>query len=169
VTGLQRIGARLREDVGHMVGRIAERLASDPAMAAARGLTQTELEDHYVTFLSDLFLAVMAAGEGERARRQNLKDSAQIQGIIGELHGRQRRRLGWTLNQLEREYAMLHEEVQALVRRRGSDDPPACATAAGLVARLVAQARRCSRHGYQLAAAEAARSYGTRPDAEPRY
>ncbi|MFN2566476.1 MAG: hypothetical protein ABR499_15880 [Gemmatimonadaceae bacterium] len=150
---LQQIGSRLRDDIGHLVERLSVRLASDPGMAAARGLTRTELEDHLVTFLSDLFLVVMACGEGERARRQAMRDSAEIQRIIAELHGRQRRRFGWTVDQVEREYAMLHAEIQALVRRRGADDPVACVAAAGLLMRLVAQARRCSRHGYRLAAA----------------
>jgi hypothetical protein len=150
--GFQRIGARLRDDVSLLAGRVAERLAAE--LDVARALTRTELEDHLITYLGDVFLQVMAEGEGDRARRENSRDSAAIQAMIAELHGRQRRRFGWSEEQLAREYAILDEEIRALVKVRADAEPEAREVAA-MLSSLVATSLEESRRGYGLAAAEA--------------
>jgi hypothetical protein len=147
----QRIGSRLRDDVSLLAGKVAERLAAE--LDVARELTRTELEDHLITYLSDVFLLVMAEGEGGRAKSENARDSAAIQGMIAELHGRQRRRFGWTEEQLAREYAIIDDEIRALVKHRSNGDAEAQEVST-LLSRLVSEASNESRHGYRLAAAE---------------
>ena len=78
-------------------------------------MTRTELEDHIATYLSDIgqMFAILDERGGERLPL--LADGTAIQRIIAERHGAQRHRLGWTEEELRREYAALVSEVERVV------------------------------------------------------
>ena len=78
-----------------------------------------------MSFLSDLFQSLVVlenAGDLDAAAESELlSDGMKIQRLVAELHGRQRHRIGWTEHALEREYQILREEVDSLVRRHAPD------------------------------------------------
>ena len=123
--GRARIGDRLQHDLESLIVRYVDRLRSDPLIPRAQSLPSALLEDHATSFLSDLFQSLVVlenAGELDDADESELLgDGNKIQRLISELHGRQRRRLGWTEHALEREYQILREEVDSLVRRHAPD------------------------------------------------
>ncbi|MDQ3997751.1 MAG: ATP-binding protein, partial [Gemmatimonadota bacterium] len=122
VDGLEELGVYLRERVEAIVEAYVARLRSDAAVAAvARPLARPELEDHVVTFLGNLAQSLIIVGRSGGLESEALADSKEIQRVIAELHGRQRRRLGWTEAQLVRDYEILGEELEAAVRQRAGE------------------------------------------------
>jgi PAS domain S-box-containing protein len=94
------------------------RLRSDPATPSAHALSEAELEDHLATFLSDLAATFSTVDLAAGSDADLLRDGMAIQRAIAERHGAQRRRHGWSEDEVRRELAILREEVSAAIRRR---------------------------------------------------
>jgi PAS domain S-box-containing protein len=121
VPGLAEVGRIVAEDADELVQQLAERLRADPAIPGARELDRAQLEDHTSTFLLDIgkSLITLDEGGGEPAL---MRDGSDIQRLISERHGDQRRRLGWTAEAVRREFDLLRELVEAHVHQRASGD-----------------------------------------------
>ncbi len=77
----------------------------------------------------------------------------RIHASIAECHGRQRSQLGWTVERLEREWAILREELDRLVRLHSRELlEPALAEAMHIVERMIAQGAEISSRALQRAA-----------------
>ena len=102
------------------------RLRNDPATPSARRASDAELEDHLATFLSDL-AGVLQGLDGESGDRlvgeaaEAINDSTAIQRVVCNRHGAQRARLGWTEEEMRREFTILREELGAAMRRRSRE------------------------------------------------
>jgi PAS domain S-box-containing protein len=115
---LQEVRDALLVELERVLHVYVARLRSDARTPSAHVLSEAELEDHLATFLSDLAatfssLDLAAGGDGEAVR-----DGTAIQRTVSERHGSQRRRLGWSEDEIRREFQILREEVEAAVRRR---------------------------------------------------
>ena len=123
--GRARIGDRLQHDLESVIVRYVDRLRADPLISKAHALPTPLLEDHAMSFLGDLFQSLVVLENAEELdhvdESELLADGAKIQRLIADQHGRQRHRLGWTEHALEREYQILREEVDSLVRRHAPD------------------------------------------------
>ena len=118
------LGERLRQNIEQLMARYSARLRSDPLTPMAKRLLPALIEDHALSYFSDLFqtLVVLEKSEDLAGREESdlLTDGSRIQTLISELHGRQRYRLRWTEEALHREYEIIDEEVEALVRQHAS-------------------------------------------------
>jgi PAS domain S-box-containing protein len=116
VAGLGHVGRIVAEDADDLVQRLAGQLRKDPLIPGARDLDRAQLEDHISTFLLDIgkSLVTLDEGGGEPAL---MRDGSDIQSLISERHGDQRRRLGWTAEAVRREFDLLCELVEEHVRR----------------------------------------------------
>ena len=154
-----RIGERLRQKLEELIGRYVSRMRADPVIPEARSLSIAVLEDHAMSFLGDLFQSLVVVESDDDLTDEDeadlLGDGSDIQKLISDLHGRQRHKYGWTQSGLEREYQILDEEVEALVRRYVPDTagPGGVAWALGLLKRHIKRSRDASFAGYAAAAA----------------
>jgi len=98
------------------VKRFAERLRADPSIGWARDASQTELEDHVASFLTDIAQHVAILDELGADRVPLIRDGTAIQRLIAERHGVQRWRLGWSESATRQEFAILRDEVETAVR-----------------------------------------------------
>jgi hypothetical protein len=154
VHGLTELGVDLRERIGGVVDTYVARLRSDAALAAvSRLLARPELEDNIVTFLDNLAQALIIVGRGGGLESDALADGKEIQRTISELHGRQRRRLGWTERQLARDYEVVGEELEAIVQRRAEEGMGDVQAALDVVRQMLAWAGEASARAYRHAAA----------------
>ncbi|MDP9347681.1 MAG: ATP-binding protein, partial [Gemmatimonadota bacterium] len=148
---LATVGDVLRDRADAIARRVGERMREDPGTPRAREVEPVLLEDHYPTLLADIGQSlVLLAQEG--ARPTVLRDGSEIQRVISELHGAQRLRLGWTEEELRREFAILCEEVEATVEAAA---PGATfdggAEVLDLVRRLLTHAEHVSLRGLRAA------------------
>jgi len=137
-------GRALMVEAQPLVERVCERLRRDPETPLARTLTGNQLEDHIATFLTDLGKALEAVDDG--GLLPLVRDSAEIQRVISELHGLQRAKLGWSRAALHREFAIVGEEVAAVARAAAGRelDPGDDPAAPRLLALLLEEAERSS-------------------------
>ena len=119
------LGERLRHHIEQLIANYSRRLRSDPLTPKAKNLSPALIEDHAMSYFSDLFqtLVVLERSEDINGREESalLADGSHIQQLIAELHGRQRFRLGWTEEALHREYEIIDAEVESLVKRYAPD------------------------------------------------
>jgi signal transduction histidine kinase len=119
--------------------------------APASSASELELRDSAFTLLSAIAGLLAASGEhGHAAASDAIRDGGTIQRVVSELHGAQRRRLGWKEEVLERDYEALEAALAAELRRFA---PPALDVDATLelVGRVLRRAERASVRGWQAA------------------
>ena len=150
---LVEVGQRLQSSVTVLVEALVRRMREDDAtFPAARHLRQSLLEDHYGSFLADVGAQMTLVGESGGEASVLFGDGARIEQVIAELHGRQRAGLGWREDQVAREYVILEDETDAVLRTHaGADEESALEVVRALLraaattsVRAVRQARRDS-------------------------
>jgi PAS domain S-box-containing protein len=142
-------------EVGRAVVRVAEpavadlgaRLRQDPLLPHAQETDRVQLENHSTTFLVDIGLALVTLDEGG-GEPELMRDGTEIQRLIAHRHGAQRARLGWTEEDLRREFQLLREILGPLVRRQASTEGAEMDDALGVLDRLLQQAEVVSVRGF---------------------
>jgi signal transduction histidine kinase len=131
--------------LGPLVKAVVDRIRCDPAMPMAAGLRTSQVTDHITTLLADIAGSLTVIEDAGGAMSPLLADAVEIQRLVAERHGSQRARLGWTEASLRREFMIIREEVESVVRgavpaggRLGVSD------AVGIVNRFVDQAEYLS-------------------------
>jgi signal transduction histidine kinase len=150
--GLAEIGEALTAGAANIAHAWVTRLRADPAVPDA-GVSDQELEDHAITFIADVGLALRALGGTVVDPSEVLRDSRAILTVVAERHGAQRARLGWPEGVVMREFALLRETLDSAVRRAAAQPAGVelIERALGVVAQLIAQAERVSLGGLRLA------------------
>jgi signal transduction histidine kinase len=147
VRGLAEIGHLLTDHADALERAFGERLANDPDIPHAHDLNPTQIVDHLSSFISAIGKALVSLDEG-RGEPSLLSDGSEIRRIISDLHGDQRRRLGWTTAELRREYQILREETDALLRREVRDPTANIEVAMEILHRLVDLAEHFSARSF---------------------
>jgi signal transduction histidine kinase len=147
VRGLSEIGHLLIGHADALERVFAERLDTDPDVPHAHGLNPSQVTDHLSAFVTALGKALVGLDEG-RGDPSLLSDGSEIRRIISDLHGDQRRRLGWTTAELRREYQILREETDALLRREVRDPTANIEVAMEILHRLVDLAEHFSARSF---------------------
>ncbi|HEX5581435.1 MAG TPA: ATP-binding protein, partial [Gemmatimonadaceae bacterium] len=146
--GLMEASAALLRDVDALMMRYVERLRSDPATPSAHALSRADLEDHTPTLLADIAQSLAIVEESGGAPTQLMRDGSEIQRIISDRHGHQRRQVGFTEAELLRDFAILEDEIVRSVRT-GAENAPGLAEAISLLEVFIGRARDGSLAGYR--------------------
>jgi hypothetical protein len=156
MSALGEVGARLREHLEELLDAFVAHVCADPLLEPACRLSRTQLENHALTFLADVVQSLLAIDESQGVESELLRDGGAIQELIALRHGEQRHRLGWSEDQLVREYDILATELEVCARRRPADPRPGDAAdvtpAIEVLHRLLDRAREASLRGYRHAA-----------------
>lgn len=155
--GLTRLGNALLEEIESVVHAYSRKLLQRGGIKKARDLTRSELEDHAAAFLADIARALVAVEDARGGPSGVMRDGSVLRRIIAERHGAQRQRLGFTEEELRREFRILRkcvEEgiVRASERDELSGDPAGLTAARTVLNRLLDTAEEISVRGYRLAA-----------------
>jgi PAS domain S-box-containing protein len=146
---LEGVRTALLPDLERILHVYVARLRSDPATPTAHAMSEAELEDHLATFLADVAQTLGAMELTDGADAEALRAGAAIQRTVAEWHGRQRRRMGWSEEEVRREFEILQEELAATIRRRVRGEKRAeVERAVDAVGEFVEAARRVSLAGF---------------------
>ncbi|MDB4879710.1 MAG: sensor protein [Gemmatimonadetes bacterium] len=131
-------GEMLAQDARGIVRGLVSRMRAEPELPV---VTDAEIEDHTASLLADLAQLLVILDSGAGTTGTLVRDGARIQETIVDLHGRQRRRLGWTPALMRREFDLLADEtVGALLRRAREGSLGAAEEVAALVRALLGEA-----------------------------
>ena len=143
--GLCVLSQKFVSQVGSLAAAVAGRVRSDAALPMAAGLRTSQVTDHLVTLLADIAGALVIIEEAGGELSPLLADSVEIQRLVAERHGEQRARLGWSEASLRREFMIIREEVENVVRSSVPTGAPLLASdAMAIVNRFVDQAEYLS-------------------------
>ena len=117
VRGLTTIANGLLLQLAPLVGVVVERLRCDSTLPMAAGLRTSQVSDHLSTLLADIAGALVVVEEVAGEPSPLLADAMEIQRLIAERHGAQRARLGWDEAPLRREFMIIREELERVVRQ----------------------------------------------------
>ena len=162
--GVAEAGEILIREAGPLLAAFVGRIRAEDLANAAMRLRYSQLADHIATYIGDVGTVLVALEEARGQPSGLLADGTEIQRLLAERHGAQRARLGWTSDDLYREWQILDEEIERTLRR--------CATgvsaqtieeALTIVRRLNDQAAELSRRAFT----RTARELGHRRKASP--
>lgn len=142
-TGLGAVGLLLRQSVEKIMEEHVVRIQRDVAFPR-RDLETTEVEDHTATLIANIAQSLRIIDAGGTAETGTFKDGGEIQRVIARLHGRQRRRIGWTVSHVEREYAVLFDGIADFLGAQGSTPRAQLAEALEVIRQLLDRARDAS-------------------------
>ncbi|HEX6037283.1 PAS domain S-box protein [Longimicrobium sp.] len=154
IPGLAAAARMLEEQVERVLDAWVERMGRDAGVPHAHGLERELVEDHTISYIVEVARALITldATGGEPVF---MRDGESIQRTIASLHGAQRARLGFTTDEVAREYVLLgeviEEHVQDAAMRAGADPAP-----------IVVLARRLLDRGARVAA----EAHASIPDSE---
>ncbi len=143
LTGLGRVGLLLRESIEEIIAEHVARIQGDVAFPR-RGLQRTDVEDHIATLIVNVAQSLRIIEESGGPDAGIFKDGGEIQRVIARMHGRQRRRLGWTVSHVEREYAALFDGIREFLGAKGTTPPEELAEALEVIRQLLDRARDTS-------------------------
>ena len=157
VQGLTEVGEALLREADAIVDELVARLRREPSMPGAHSLRFTQLADHTATLIADLAETLVIIEDSRGEPSPMLADSAEIQRYVGDRHGAQRARLGWTVEALAREFEILREEIEhALHRAFPGESAGRIGEALALVRRQLEQAAMASARALERTHQEAA-------------
>ena len=116
IEGLGDVGRLLLNSMEETVITVVKRIWSDPNLSMAPGLKFSQVADHIPTLLADVAGALVVMDESRGLPSATLADAVEIQRLISERHGAQRHRLGWSESALRREFMIIREELERVVR-----------------------------------------------------
>jgi PAS domain S-box-containing protein len=140
IEGLAQAAQALEARVEEVVDTWVDRVYADPGVPHARHLERALAEDHTASFVTEIAraLVMLDSSGGEPAL---MRDGESIQRTIAALHGGQRARLGFEADEVAREYALLGDVMESVIRGgvlEGMDARPVLV----LVRRLLDRATR---------------------------
>lgn len=135
------------------VEAFVRRARADATLEVPDAMTDVEVADHLGTLLTDLANSLALLGESGGQITERMTDGSRIQRLIGELHGAQRHRLGWSEQQLAREAELVRQVCQEAIERAVATDEAAATAASQALALLLQERTRATRSGYRAAAA----------------
>jgi hypothetical protein len=131
--GLSDVGQRLLRELPSLIDTFVSRLRAEAMVPGALTLRSSQLADHVACYVADVAGMLVAIEEARGQPSKLVMDGAEIQLFVAERHGAQRARLGWTRDALQREWAILREEIDHLIRRSAGTLPESAVAEAHIV------------------------------------
>ena len=143
--------------VSELLGRLddiaadyVERVRGDEQVPDLSGVGDAHIRDHADTLVAEILRAatLLAVTKGRGA--DLLRDGAEIQRLLAELHGAQRYRLAWTEAEVARDVDLLCEEIIDTLHSLDAKGP-AAEFVADVVGKIMEQWKQTSVRGYRFA------------------
>jgi signal transduction histidine kinase len=131
--GLSDVGQCLLRELPSLIETFVSRLRAEAMVPGALTLRSSQLADHVACYVADVAGMLVAIEEARGQPSKLVMDGAEIQLFVAKRHGAQRARLGWSRDALEREWTILREEIDQLIRRSAGTLPETAVAEARIV------------------------------------
>lgn len=146
------LGRVLLGSIDEVEQMLVDRLRTDRYTRSARTSSIADVADHTAAVLA-IVARTMIALDQRTMDDPLVQDGNAMQDTMTARHGKQRRRIGWTRREVEREYRLLHELIDRYLRDAGESGKieGGLEDALVLVHRLIDRARSASLRAYDAA------------------
>ena len=115
--GLGEVSDGLLSQLQPLVKLVVGRIRCDASLSMAAGLRTSQVADQLSTLLANIAGALVVVEETAGEASPLLADAMEIQRLVAERRGAQRARLGWTELSMRREFMIIRDELERVVRR----------------------------------------------------
>jgi hypothetical protein len=147
---VQQLAAKLLRETQTITELYVRRLRSDGSVPDLSAVSEAYIRDHADTVLAEIVTAAKLLAETRGRPSDLLRDGAEIQRLLAELHGAQRFRLGWTESEVAQDVDALCDELVRAIGRIGGDTD-ASRFLQDIATRLLEQWKQTSVRGYRFA------------------
>jgi signal transduction histidine kinase len=112
VDGLRTLAGLVLRQAESIVERYVARLASGERVGIAVEGGDSDLRDLALNFVSAIAQMLVLRADGADVSSAAHRDAGRVLRMVAELHARQRRRLGWTEQDVRRDLQLLREELE---------------------------------------------------------
>ncbi len=148
--GMGALARILFERVDVILDTYTARLRGDPRIPNVEQVSDAALRSHARGWLSELGEMLILAQERGGAVSEALRDRSRIQQVIAQLHGAQRRELGWGEDALRRDLQILRETIEQEAREQRVAEE-SLDEALEALARILDRGESVSRRAWRLA------------------
>jgi hypothetical protein len=149
---VKQIASSLIGQLDAICQRYVARLRSEAAVPDLSAVGEPYVRDHAVTVIAEITNAASLLAETKGRASDLLRDGAEIQRLLAELHGAQRYRLGWTEAEIARDVDALSAELVAATSSI-SENALAVEFVIDVVRKILDQWKQTSLRGYRFAVA----------------
>ncbi|HEV7839763.1 MAG TPA: ATP-binding protein, partial [Gemmatimonadaceae bacterium] len=110
------LASALMREADAVCDRYVHRLRSDSGVPDLSAVSEPYVRDHCHTVIAELITAALLIAETKGKASDLLRDGAEVQRLLAELHGAQRFRLGWTESEIGTDVDILADEIVAATR-----------------------------------------------------
>ncbi|HUQ99125.1 MAG TPA: ATP-binding protein [Gemmatimonadaceae bacterium] len=146
------LAAALLRESDRICERYVGRLRSEDGVPDLSGVSEPYVRDHCHTLVAELITAASLIAETKGKASDLLRDGAEVQRLLAELHGAQRFRLGWTESEIATDVDILSEELVAATTKRAGETETA-KFFVELIRKILEQWKQTSIRGYRFAKA----------------
>lgn len=115
--GLGDVARILDQQFDLLLESFIERLREEAIVDGVRNIGRCHLKDHLGAYVADVAIMLEAMEDARGEPNSILRHGSRIQSAIAECHGELRAELGWSANALRKEWSLLREEMERLIRR----------------------------------------------------
>ena len=166
--GLGESGNVLLRELPTLCDAFVDRLRVEKIVPNAHVLRSNQLADHIVGYIAHTASMLKAIEEARGQPSRLITEGGELLAIVASRHGAQRARLGWTPRVLRREWAILREEIERVIRRSAAlaAEPTVIQSVMTMLERFMQQGEQASIRSLQLAAIDGHRADGHAGDEE---
>jgi hypothetical protein len=146
---LSSLGRLIASESVNICSALGVRIRTDGRFPVAAALSDAQIVDHFPAYVVSLGLALITISEVGIEASAQLRDGNAIRHEVAELHGAQRRRLGWSEPAVLLEYSLMRDELATLLRGRTKPGDPSIEGVLDLIGRLLDQAKAVTLRGYR--------------------
>jgi PAS domain S-box-containing protein len=147
---VKKVAAHLLNSIADIASSYVVRLREDDRVPDLSAVSDAQIRDHADTLIAEIVRAATLLAETRGRGADLLRDGAEIQRLLAELHGAQRYRLAWTEAEIARDVDVLSEQIVNTLESVDGERPGADFIA-DLVRKILEQWKQTSIRGYRFA------------------
>ena len=117
LAGFSDVAANILRELPSLCNALVDRLRAEAIIPNTDSLRAAQLADHMACYVADVATMLRALEEARGQTSRFVDDSVELHDFIAEKHGKDRARLGCTADIVRREWKIVREEVERVIRR----------------------------------------------------